>query len=76
MRNKLLLTVTLLAIGIAVAACEKTPSEQPAASQNGSTAPERQQTESAQPEQPRVEKQGKQSEFLGRGTTAAFERDG
>jgi hypothetical protein len=62
MRNKLLVGVAMLAIGIAAASCEKTPNEEPAAKQSGSATSEGQQSQSAQAEQRGAEKQGTESE--------------
>jgi hypothetical protein len=62
MWNKLLVSMAALAIGLAVVSCEKSPNEEPAAQKSGSTAPEGQQTQSAQDEQRGAEKQAKQSE--------------
>jgi Putative peptidoglycan binding domain len=46
MRNKLLVSTAVLAAAIAVASCEKTPSEEPGTNQNGSSISERQQSQS------------------------------
>ena len=59
MSNKLSISMAALAIGIAVASCGE--NEGPTSKQSGSTAPEPQQTPSAQAEQPGAEKQAKQS---------------
>jgi outer membrane biosynthesis protein TonB len=59
MRHKLLVSMAALAIGIAVASCGE--NEEPASKHSGSTAPQAQQTPSAQAERSGAEKQPKQS---------------
>src|ERR1700732_4313985 len=51
MRNKLLVSTAVLAAAIAVASCEKTPSEEPAGSQSGSATSEGRQSQSAPAQQ-------------------------
>ena len=57
MRNKLLVSMAVLAIGIGAASCEKNANEEPAAKQSGSA-----ETQSPQAGQPGAEKPGKQTE--------------
>jgi hypothetical protein len=61
MRNKLLVSTAVLAAGIAVVSCEKTPSE-PGANQSGSATSEAQQNQSAQAQQRGTEEPIKQSQ--------------
>ena len=51
MRNKLLVSMAVLAAAIAVASCEKTPSEEPAGNQSGSATSEGRQSQSAPAQQ-------------------------
>ena len=51
MRNKLLVSTAVLAAAIAVASCEKTPSEEPAGNQSGSATSEGRQSQSAPAQQ-------------------------
>ena len=62
MRNKLLLSIAVLAAGIAVASCEKTPSGESAGNQSGSPTAEGQQSQSAQSQQAGAEEPGGQSQ--------------
>jgi Putative peptidoglycan binding domain len=62
MKNKLLVSIAVLAAGIGVASCEKTPSGESAGNQSGSPTAEGQQSQSAQSQQPGAEEPGGQSQ--------------